>query len=149
MEAYRTGQAVNLDVHNIALAYPHEWNVWSGMKARCNNLRVSSYKTHGAKGIGVCLRWQGKDGFRYFLTDMGLRPDNHSLDRVDGTQGYAPENCRWATRAQQASNQRTNIRVLWENHNLTLAELCRKPDLPYNVMYQKVRPQGLPIVEAV
>lgn len=50
----------------------------------------------------MCDRWTD---FRLFLEDMGERPEGTSIDRVDGTRGYYPGNCRWATPAEQAANR--------------------------------------------
>lgn len=44
------------------------YNVWCGMKARCNNPHVKSYQDYGAKGTSVCERWLN---FENFYEDMG------------------------------------------------------------------------------
>ncbi len=93
------------------LYYVPEHSVWTGMKTRCNNKKEKSYKNYGARGIKVCDRWSGKDGFINFYKDMGSRPsDKHSIDRIDGSGNYEPGNCRWATKHQQGANQRINSR---------------------------------------
>jgi len=71
---------------------------WRAMLGRCQ-----SHLHYIQRGIAVCDRW--KD-FRYFLSDMGVRPDGHTIDRYPNRNGgYEPTNCRWATPKQQAKNR--------------------------------------------
>lgn len=96
-----------------------EWQAWNHMCQRCTNPRDKHYKDYGGRGITVCERWAS---FDEFIKDMGDRPSpKHSLDRINGDKGYAPENCRWATAITQASNRRSVIWIEYGGQRNTVA----------------------------
>lgn len=80
------------------------YHSWEGMKQRCTNPNYDNYRYYGALGITYCKRWEK---FESFLEDMGERPPNKSLDRINPYGNYEPHNCRWATSIEQANNKRS------------------------------------------
>lgn len=81
-----------------------EYMAWTNMKSRCSNPKATQYKDYGGRGITVCVEWQ--QSFEAFLKDMGICPGELTLERIDNNKGYEKTNCCWASRKQQATNQR-------------------------------------------
>lgn len=74
------------------------YTTWAKMHDRCKN------NTKYYEDVTVCERW---NSFENFLQDMGDKPtDQHTLDRIDPGGDYTPDNCRWATKVEQARNTR-------------------------------------------
>ena len=79
------------------------WVSWKSMRDRCRNPNAPKFNHYGGRGIKVCPQWES---FLVFLEDMGERPVNTTLDRVDVNGMYEPSNCRWATHKEQRENRR-------------------------------------------
>ncbi len=76
---------------------------WACMLTRATNPNIKNAKDYSLRGIIVCERW--KD-FKNFLEDMGERPENTSIDRINNDSNYEPTNCKWSTRSEQNKNKR-------------------------------------------
>lgn len=111
--------------------------IWTSIKQRCYNKKMKRYKSYGGRGIKVCDRWL--NSFSNFLSDMGEKPSNLSLDRIDNDQGYSPENCRWATKREQANNTRTNNIIQYKNQKFTLTEFARHIGIHPETLRKRIR----------
>lgn len=89
-------------INNLGNKTP-EYTVWDSMIQRCLNPNDSAYGCYGKRGILPSERWLL---FENFLEDMGNRPANTTLDRIDNTKGYFKGNCRWVSNSVQGYNQR-------------------------------------------
>jgi len=115
-------------------------NTWSGMRQRCNNPKSHVWKYYGGRGIKVCDRWNGKDGFLNFYSDMvvgwkkGLTIDRHP----NGAGNYEPGNVRWATRKEQCRNRRSSHVVTAFGTTATIAEWAEKTGKKAKLISQRI-----------
>lgn len=126
--------------HPLKKAHPAEYATHARLFMRCNNKNSSDYKDYGARGISVCARWTGKEGFKNFMADMGPRPSQrHSIDRINVNGNYEPDNCRWATSKQQTRNYRRNRMVTIDGDTKCLKEWCEERGVSYTRTFQRLR----------
>lgn len=79
------------------------YGVWVQMRQRCELATAPNYRWYGGRGIRVCQRW--KDSFEAFVQDMGDRPNDCEIDRIDNDGHYEPGNCRWVTKQVNLQNR--------------------------------------------
>lgn len=120
-----------------------EYQVWSSMRQRCLNPNDKAFPRYGGRGIVVCDRWTE---FASFLEDMGLRPNaSYTLERVNNDGPYSPENCKWATRFEQQSNTRKNVRITFDGETKTLSQWSRFFNIPHNTLRHRLNVLKLPL----
>jgi len=129
--------------------YRAEYHALWNAVARCTNPRNASYSAYGAKGVQVCEAWRGSEGFNVFIHDMGPRPSVlHSLDRVDVTGGYTRDNCRWATRSEQANNTRNTRKITLFETTKTFKQWAAVYGLRDSLVHTRINKLGWPIERA-
>ena len=91
-------------LHTAGRKQSPTYNSWRAMKGRCYCEGNIGYADYGLRGITVCDKWHDFEGF---LEDMGERPSDLTLDRIDVNGNYWKENCRWADWSTQMRNRRS------------------------------------------
>lgn len=123
-------------------SHMREYYLWFEIRSRCLNKNSKSYKNYGGRGISICSRWES---FENFIADMGKRPTpDHSIDRIDNDGDYEPDNCRWATRRQQANNKRSNVNLTMNGETKTIAQWVRKTGFDHSTIRRRIK-MGWPV----
>ncbi len=96
------------------------YKLWVAIKDRCLNPDNKAFHRYGGRGITVAKEWV--DDFAAFQEAVGPRPKGATIDRIDNSKGYEPNNVRWTTRKVQANNRDTNVVLTYNGTTMTLAE---------------------------
>lgn len=115
------------------------YNSWRAMKQRCFNKSNNRYKDYGARGITVCDEWKNSfDSFAEWSRKNGYA-DNLTIDRIDNDKPYCPDNCRWISAYEQASNKRNNHMIFAFGENHTIAEWARIQHISDSTIYRRLK----------
>jgi hypothetical protein len=121
--------------------------IYRKMLERCSE-KSEYFSLYTKRGIKVCKRWTGADGFNNFVLDMGPREGSKSIDRIDNNKGYSPKNCRWATAKQQAQNRSSNRNYIINGEKLCLKAIAEKYGIKRETLTQRLN-KGMSIELAV
>ena len=84
------------------------YRIWQNMIKRCYYPSSNRYEAYAGRNISICDEW--RHDFKSFM-DWAIAngyENNLSIDRIDNSQGYSPDNCRWDDPKTQANNTRRN-----------------------------------------
>ncbi|MEI7296575.1 hypothetical protein WCQ02_30915 [Paraburkholderia tropica] len=127
--------------HSRQGARSRTYQIYRDMRTRCENPKYAEFHLYGGRGITVCEQW--RQGFEYFLADMGESPAGMTLERDRVNEGYSPGNCRWATPAEQAVNKRNNVFIEYQGRRMTVSQWASELGLKAGRIYYGVK-QGWP-----
>lgn len=127
--------------HSSRLKSSPTYNSWKGLKRRCkkDSLYIKNNITYSSS-------WEI---FENFLADMGERPKNTSIDRIDNKKGYFKENCRWATPKQQARNRSSNKNVLLESKSICITEASELLNIKRDTVSHRINNMNMSIEQAI
>lgn len=97
------------------------YRIWVNMHRRCEYEKNGGYAYCGAKGIRVCEEWKDFQTFRDWAYAKGYE-ETLTIDRIDNSKNYCPENCRWVSMKTQENNRDNCHYITFNGETHTLTE---------------------------
>lgn len=143
-------QCLHVEIHgNYMIYHNYTWSnkriagIFYKMMERCYNNSSDDYRWYGAKGIGVYEKWRDNPSlFEEWSINNGYK-NNLTIDRINSSMDYCPENCQWITREE---NSRKAGKVTWitvGNETLTGRQWSEKLGLGINSINTFIRQRGI------
>lgn len=124
------------------------YEIWCGIKKRCNNKNNKNYHQYGGKGISVCEKWNNDYiSFKDWALSHGYS-DGLTIDRIDNNGNYEPDNCRWITIQEQSLNRSSNLLIEIDGETKPLSEWCKQYNLNYSTIYSRYH-RGMDLRESI
>lgn len=124
------------------------YEIWKSMKRRCFNSKNAAFHNYGGRGITVCDDWANDFSTFYVWSMQNGYSEGLSIDRIDNNGNYEPSNCRWVDKLTQANNTRANHFVSYNGQKLTVAQLSKKTNMPYQTLLHRIN-KGWTIEKAI
>lgn len=112
--------------------------LWGAMIDRATNKNRLDSKYYSEKGITVCDEWRNYLNFREWSINNGYE-EGLSLDRIDNSLGYSPENCRWIPLNKQNSNKTSNRILTYKDKSMTITDWCRETGLSWSTINNRLK----------
>lgn len=125
------------------------YGIYKSMIQRCHNSSNKKFKIYGGRGIKVCDEWlNDRMTFFEWAFKNGYN-DDLTIDRVNGDKGYAPDNCKWATYAEQNRNTTQNFHVMIDGKDKILTDLAKEVGVDRGTLFYRIKKAGMTPEEAI
>ena len=122
------------------MSYTKIYRTWRGMMDRCYNPKNKRHDAYGGRGIKVCERWHDINNFYEDVSKLeNFGKPGYTLNRIRVNEDYKPDNVRWATPKQQSNNKRNNIKVNYQDEEMTLTEAAEKSGINYGTLRDRYK----------
>ena len=114
------------------------YSKWIDMRKRCYNPKTKSYKDYGKRGITVCDEWRNNfEAFMEWSIANGYQ-EGLTIDRIDNSKGYSPDNCRFVNIHIQQNNKTNNVYVTHNGITKTIADWSKEFPIPYEILRHRI-----------
>lgn len=128
--------------------YKPWYRSYKAMMERCYLPSCGNYERYGGKGVTVCEEWHDINNFAKWAENSGYAP-GLTIDRIDATKGYSPDNCRWATKKQQSNNRKNTIFYTYNGETKALTDWASIFGINRYTLYDRIERRGWSVERAL
>lgn len=135
-DAVKKTQCCGCDkINHKELQHPRLYKIWESMHARCECKTHKNYANYKDKPI--CEDWHRVKGeksrfFNFYNWAISNGYEDYlTLDRIDNSKGYNPQNCRWIPAKEQARNTTRNVNITYRGKTQCMKAWCEELKLSY------------------
>lgn len=114
------------------------YSIWQNMKARCSNPNNPKFHIYGGKGITICKEWLSIENFYSWSMSNGYN-EKLTIDRINSSLSYSPENCRWASHKEQNRNISSNVTYTHNGRTQILSDWAFELNISANALKKRIR----------
>ena len=111
------------------------YNIWRGMKKRCDLTQSKDYKNYGGRGISVCQDWENDFKSFYDWSIKNGYQEGLTIDRKNNDGNYCQENCRWVSMKEQARNKRSNVIIEIDGEKKNITDWAEHIGVKRHILY--------------
>jgi len=116
---------------------PRLYNIWGGIRDRCNCSTSGHYGDYGGRGIFVCEEWSIFQNFSDWAKVNGYT-DYLTLERKNNNLGYSPDNCKWATQKEQCNNTRRSRKLTYNGKTQTITQWAEELNIRVSTIQGRI-----------
>lgn len=106
------------------------------MKNRCDN--PDEHHKRYYKNIKICKDWYDFNVFKEWALSNGYI-EGYTIERLDITKGYYPENCTWIPKEQQPINRRTKSHLVINGIDKSFTEWANEYGIRENTIRMRIK----------
>lgn len=131
------------------------YGIWCGIKQRTSpNADKKHVTRYYLRGIRVCPEWEKSyEAFRDWALSNGYDENapygECTIDRIDNDGDYCPENCRWVSNKEQASNRGNNRNFTYNGETKNIANWAREYGISEDMLRERLIILGWDIEKAL
>lgn len=111
---------------------------WAAMKRRCDFPDAIHKKYYADKGITYCAEWKDFCNFMDWAINNGY-VEGYTIERLDNSKGYCPENCKWIPANEQSRNRSCNHFVTICGETKSIYQWCEEYGIKWTTFYQRLK----------